>query len=545
MNIYLFFKIGGVYNLFPIMNRNAFILAVILMFGFPSCQKPVEKNKTLRVNISREPTCLDPRKVFDPSHQMLMSMLFEGLFKLELDLSVSPAQAKSFEISEDGHTYTFHLGEHVWSDQSAVTADDFVQTYLDILNPAFPAPHSNLLYDVLNAEEAKKGLVPLSEVGIRALDARTIQIQLKHTNPCFLQILASPYLVPVCRKQEESNPNWAITSGAAFVCNGPFTLSFWAPQTEIVLKRNRKYSGKYPAKINEIQITLIANEMSALNMYGSGCLDILGTPFSQIPLPFLKDLKAKKSIAINPVSATLFVGFNTQAAPFNNVHFRRAFALASNRREIIDHITLLDEEPALSLIPPILKKRPSPHWTQDDDVEGGQKELRLAMKDLSEKDLKDLTLYFFPLEINYLIAQTLQQQWQKNLGIEVKIQVIDFKTLLAKIADGSYKMAIFIWSADYADPISLLHRFRNSKDVANYARWENKDFSALLDASAVETNSEKRFAILEEAERLLVEEMPIAPIFHWNFSLLIQPQVKGVAMDPLGNIRFDQISIHR
>src|ERR1700722_7057269 len=102
-------------------------LTVILMFA--SCQKPPEKNKALRINISREPTCFDPRKVFDPSHQMLMSMLFEGLFKLEPDMSVVPAQAESFEISPDRLTYTFHLGNHLWSDKSPVTADDFVQTY--------------------------------------------------------------------------------------------------------------------------------------------------------------------------------------------------------------------------------------------------------------------------------------------------------------------------------------------------------------------------------------------------------------------------------
>lgn len=524
------------------MNRNVIVLAVVLMFGFPSCQKMPEKNKTLRVNISREPTCLDPRKVFDPSHQMLMSMLFEGLFKLELDLSVSPAQAKSYEISDDRRIYTVHLGDHVWSNQTAVTADDFVQTYLDILNPAFPAPHANLLYDLLNAEEAKKGGVSMSEVGVRAIDAKTIQFELKHPNPCFLQILASPYLVPVCRSQEQKNPEWAISSGSSFVSNGAFSLSFWSPKTEIILKRNRNYSGKYPAKINGIQISLIANEMSALHMYGSGDLDILGTPFSQIPLPYLKDLKDAKSMVINPVSATLFIGFNTQSAPFNNVHFRKAFAMGSNRREIIDHITLLDEEPALSVVPPILKKRPTPHWFEDADVEMAKKEFELAMRELSEKDLKGLTLYFWPLEINYLIAQTLQQQWQRNLGIEVKIEVIDFRTLLSKIADGSYKMAIFIWSADYGDPISLLQRFRYSKDVSNYSRWENQKFSELLDASALERDPEKRFAILQEAERLLVEEMPVAPLFHWNFSLLIQPKVKGFAMDPLGNIRFDEIS---
>ena len=103
-------------------------------------------------------------------------------------------------------------------------------------------------------------------------------------------------------------------------------------------------------------------------------------------------------------------------------------------------------------------------------------------------------------------------------------------------------MAIFAWSADYADPISLLHRFRFSKDAMNYSRWENERFSTLLDASALEANPAKRAAILQAAEKLLVEEMPIAPIFHWNFSLLIQPEIQGFAMDPLGNIRFDKLS---
>ena len=518
------------------------ICIVVLMFGFQSCQGTPEKNRSLRVNISREPTCFDPRKVFDPSHEMLMSMLFEGLLKLELDLTVSPAQAKQFEVSEDGLLYTFHLGKHVWSNQTPVVAGDFVQTYLDLLNPAFPAPHAHLLYDVLNAEEAKKGTLPLSDVGIREIDPRTLQIQLKRQNPSFLQILASPYLVPICREQEKENPDWALSSGPSFVCNGPFILSHWSPQTEIVLRRNRRYSGHYPAKIQEVQISLISNEMSALHMYGNGYLDILGTPFSQIPLPYLKDLKAKKALWIRPVSASLFIGFNTQAPPFNNVHFRRAIGHSINRRQIVDHITLLDEELGLSPIPSVLKKRPLPHRMKDANREKAQEELQKAREELSEADLKELTLYFWPMEVNYLVAQTLQQQWKEQLNLHIEIEVIDFKTLLAKIGDGSYKMAIFAWSADYGDPLSLLHRFRYSKDAMNYSRWENEKFSALLDASSLEKDGEKRGELLEQAETLLIEEMPLAPLFHWNFSLLVQPEVKGFAMDPLGHVRFDQIS---
>lgn len=512
------------------------------MLASCSPQKSAEKNKVLRVNISREPTCFDPRKVYDPSHQILISMLFEGLLKLNPDLSVSFAQACAYEITSDRLVYTFHLGEHSWSDKSLVKAEDFVETYLDLLDPKFPAPHANLLYDVLNAQEAKKGLVSRDQVGIKALDGQTIQITLKRPNPCFLQIVTSPYLVPVCRKKVRENPDWALESGSDYICNGAFSLSKWTPKAEIIFKKNRNYDGKYPAKIQEVHVSLVANEMSALHMYGNGYLDIIGTPFSQIPIPYLKDLKDRKSVVINPVSASLYISFNTTAAPFNNVHLRRALALSVNRKEIIEHVTLLDEEPALSPIPSILKQRKSAQWIRDADIEEAKSELQKALETISHKELRQLTLYFWPLEINYLVAQTLQQQWRQNLELEVEIEVIDFKSLLAKVADGSYKMAIFAWSADYADPISLLHRFRYAKDASNYSRWESEPFNELLDASAIEIDSDKRLDVLEAAEKLLVDEMPIAPLFHWNFSLLVQPEVKGFAMDPLGQIRFDQIS---
>ncbi len=514
------------------------LLVAILMIS--SCQKLPEKSKVLRVNISREPTCFDPRKVFDPSHQMLMSLLFEGLFKLELDLTVTCAQAQSYEISSDQLTYTFHLGAHVWSDKSPVTAHDYVQTFLDILSPQFPSPHSHLLYDILNAEEAKKGTAALSEAGIRALDPKTVEIRLKRPNPCFLQILASPYLVPICRRQEDKNPGWAMNPN--LISNGMFTLAAWVPKAEISLKRNRNYSGRFPAKINGIHISLIANEMSALHLYGNGFLDLLGAPLSQIPLPYLKDLKERESLVVNPVSASLFIGFNTQLAPFDNVHFRRALSLAIHRRDIIEHITLLDEEPGLCPIPSVLKLSPSSGSIPDGNEAEAKKELEIALQQIPKKSLKNLTLYFWSMEVNYLIAQTLQQQWRNVLDLEVKIEVIDFKSLLSKVKEGSYQMSIFAWSADYADPIALLHRFRYSHDALNYSRWENQRFSALLDSSAFETDPIKRAAILEAAEALLTEEMPIAPLFHWNFSLLIQPEVKGFAMDPLGHIHFDQLS---
>ncbi len=466
-------------------------------------------------------------------------MLFEGLFRIDVDLNAIPAQVQTYEISDDRLIYTFHLKDHSWSDGSKVSASDFTETFLELLDPEFPTPHSSLLYDVLNAEEAKKGLVPLSSVGIKALDDSTLQIQLKKPTPAFLQILAAPSLCPVHRCQDKENPNWAVLGTQQLISNGHYSLEKWVPHSEIILKKNASYSGNFPAKIPRVHISLIANEMSALHMYGNGYLDILGSPLSHIPLPYLKGLKSQ--LTIQPVSASLYIGFNTMAGPFQNVHFRKALSLAINRSEIIEHITQLKEEPALSPIPSILKGK-SLSLIQDCDLKQAQIELAKAYELLSDEDKsKRLTLYFWPIELNYLIAQALQQQWKETLGIDIEIQSIDFKSLLSKVADASYCMAIFAWSADYGDPASLLHRFCNKDDSMNYPRWSHPSFIKALEEASFERDFEKRSAILQKAEGLLIDEMPIAPLFHWNFSLLINPELKGFAMDPLGRIHFENL----
>lgn len=499
--------------------------------------------KNLRINISREPGTLDPRKVFDPSHNAIVSMLFEGLTKLDNGAGIRCAGADSIEISNDRLVYIFHLGDHKWSNGTAVTAFDYEKTFLDFLDPAFPTPRSHLLYDILNAQECKQGLVDLKLAGIKALDDRRLQLTLKHPNPCFLQILASSALVPICKAQEIKDPNWP--NNPLFICNGPFLLDSWNRGVEIVLKRNPNYTGRSKPKIDGIQITMIDNETSALHMYASGYIDIIGTPFSQIPLPYLKDLKEQNVLYIKPVAASLFCSFNTTLYPFNNANLRKAFSTAIHRKEIVEHITMLDDEPALSAIPTILKQGKSLKIIQDGNQNLAQEYLRLALSELKidVRELPEITLYYWPFELNNKISQTLQQQWAKTLGIHVNIEVIDFKRLLDKVQNGTYQMAIFAWSAEYADPLALLQQFRLPAGAKNYCRWESAKFNALLDESALEPDVDKRLAILEKAEMVMMDDMPIAPLFHWNFPLLVQPRVSGFALDALGLISLDNVSI--
>ncbi len=521
----------------------------IAMFG-SSCNLRTDgasrkKGKTLHINISREPPTLDPRKVFDPSHMAVSAMLFEGLTKLQSDLTVTLAQADSIEISPDQLIYTIHLGPHLWSNGERVTALDFEQTFLSILDPVFPSPHSHLLYDVRGAEEAKKGLQPLSQVSIRSIDEKTLQIGLARPNPSFLQILASSALMPTYR--ETKSANWGESIGPDFVCNGPFLPVSWNHHVELIVQKNPIYQGSILPKLDRIHISMIDNETTALHLYATGQLDIIGTPFSQIPLPYLKELKEQNSLSIRPVAASLFCGFNTTAYPFQNQNLRKAFSSAINRSALIEHITLLDEEPGYSAIPPVLKPNRWSEPSEDGNRELARRYLEAGLAELqiTPKDLESLTLHYWPFEINVRIAQALQHQWLQTLGIKIKIQVIDFKTLLTKVQANDYEFALFAWSADYGDPLSLLDRFRVASDGKNYTHWESSAFNRLLNASSYESDPDKRLEILEAAEAILMEEAPLAPLFHWNFSLLVQPYVKGFTMDPLGTVHFEQITISK
>ncbi len=354
--------------------------------------------------------------------------------------------------------------------------------------------------------------------------------------------MANSSLVPICRAQEQRDQNWATLP--LFACNGPFILDEWNRGVEVVMKRNPYYKGRAQPKIDAIRVTMVDNETSALHMYASGYIDVIGTPFSQIPLPYLKDLKEKNVLSIQPVAASLFCSFNTAVYPFNNTHLRKAFSTAINRQEIVEHVTLLEDEPALSAIPSILKPKKFAA-IEDGNKNKAQEYLQLALSELGieKSDLPEITLYYWPFELNNKIAQTLQHQWLENLGIEVHIEVIDFKRLLTKVQNETYQMAIFAWKADYADPLALLQQFRLPNDAKNYCRWSSTQFNDLLDASALEPDVDKRFDILQQAEAALMEQMPIAPLFHWNFPLLIQPRVSGFTLNSLGVVSLDNISI--
>ncbi len=524
-------------------------LGVFMLFS--SCKTKDQKvagHSCLRLNFKEEPSSLDPRRgrnMSGASH--LHSMLFEGLMKLDPKGELSCAQASSYEISPDQKTYTFHLGDNFWSDGTPVTAYDFEKTWKNILDPQFPALDSHALYCVTHATSAKRGEVPLDRVGIYSKDAKTLVVELEHPTPHFLQITASSALFPINQTQELHFPNWHADAGEHFVANGPFKLQEWKHNNKLVLEKNPRYRLADQVKLDEIRISIIDNESAALHLHEAGDLDVVGLPISPLPLDAYPDLISKNLLRVHKAPGTMACMFNTKQFPFNNVNMRKAFAYAINRQLLIDNITQLNETPALGLVPPYLKKTQTPAHLEDGNdqlarsfFEKGLKELGIQASDLNGKTTFS---YWAHDHACPMLPLALQQQWREVLGVEVELEAVEFKTLHEKGKNGTFSMGYFVFLSMYHDPIDLLDRFKNAQNARNYARWQNDTYADLVTRSSQALSQEEHFALLDQAEKILIDEMPFAPVFHWNYALLVQPYVKGLDVSPLGYFCFERVSI--
>lgn len=514
---------------------------------FTGCNQSnlVKNERSLRINLRVEPVSLDPRKGNDMVASQLHFMLFEGLLRLNSDMTLSPAQADSYEMSPDGKVYTFHLKDSKWSDGSPVTAYDFEKSWKSLLNPDFYSPDTYLLYAVKNAKAAKMGEVSLEEIGIHSRDAKTLVVELERPSPHFLQIVACSVLLPVNAKIAQEDPNWS-TSTEHFVSNGPFELKEWKLNKKLVLEKNPHYAQKNAIHLDQILIEIINDEKAVLALYQNGHFDVIGTPLSFFPAKLNRELKSRNLLTFFPAATTKFLAFNSTLSPFHNANIRRALGLAIDRQAIVNQITQLKEQAALNVIPPVLLSGKEPALLTDGDRARAKVHLEQGLEELgiSLKELSPISFMYCSSEINHLIAQELKKQWFEILDIQVTLENVEFKTLHERSRKGEFSIGLFAWLADYGDPMNILERFEYLTNHRNYSKWENETYNALLNDALTASSRAVYLEKIREAERFLVEEMPITCLYHDSYAFLIHDHVQGFAISPLGHIYFDRISIN-
>lgn len=526
-----------------------FFIGTVILIGLTSCQKPIRigmpsQQQCIRLNIKGEPATLDPRKGGDVISSHMHFLLFEGLVRLNEDGSISASQAESYTISADGLVYTFHLRNACWSNGTPVTAHDFEKSWKDILTPNFPSVNAHLLYPIKNAESVKQGKLPIHSVGIEAPDARTLIVTLEQPTPYFLDLVSFCVFFPVNSTIDGQNPHWANDAGSHFTSNGPFILRRWQHNDELIVERNPHYWNPSRVIPDQIHFSMIDNETTAFNMFESGALDMIGEPLCPLPVDAIPTLKKNNLLCTHPSAETTIITFNVTQPPFHNAKIRKAFGYAINRADIVHNITQCNEQIATNAIPPILKCNRTRDFFTDNDVMEARRLLEEGMRELkmTRADFQKITLHYSSSDLNHRIVQAIQQQWAETLGVSIQLANLDFKVLMYKLTKRDFAMAQIYWAAQYNDQMNILERFKYKENAKNYSHWENKDFIRLLDESFYQTG-EERLATLEKAEAIFLDEMPIAPIYHWDVAFMKQNALENVKLTSIGDIVFENLKI--
>ncbi len=517
-----------------------FIISIFLT----ACQSgQAPSSQTLRINIPYDPQTLDPRKAHDLPGITVLHMLFEGLTRMSPKGQTEMALAKSVDISEDGCTYTFHLRKSQWSNGDPVVAKDFVFSWLSLLDPAFPSDVSYQLSGIKNARAAKMGEISINEVGLQAPDAETLVVELAHPVPYFLEMVAMSVFFPLPHQAVVKNPDWAL-SPLAYIGNGPFCLSEWDHSDQMQLKKNPRYWEAGEVKLKGIDLCILPRD-TELQLFEENKLDWAGSPLSTLPTDALMEMREKNQLNISPLLGTAFFRVNTaeilkgKKNPLANPSFRKALAVAIDRGAIAEHLLQGGQPPAYSLVPPEMGLSTRGYFSDANP----QKAHALFVDAILELDLiidklEPITLSYSNNERNASIAQIAQRQWEVALGIPIVLEAIEQKIFFQRISKKEYQIAIGSWIADFNDPVNFLEVFQYRDASTNNTGWENPKYIDLLNRSAVCRGVEERRALLREAEQLLMEQMPLIPIFHYALNYLRRDGLEGVALSPTGQIDF-------
>lgn len=497
--------------------------------------------QVLRLNNFTEPLSLHPGLITDVWSSNVIFQTFEGLTRIDGNGVPQPAMAESIQASDDLLTYTFKIREGAkWSNGDPVTAQDFENAWKWTLDAKNGSEYAYQLFYVKNAEAAFNGKAKPEEIGVKAPDDRTLVVQLENPTPFFLELTAFYTYFPVNAKVAKEHPGWAKEAGPNYTSNGPFKLASWEHKNKLVLEKNDQYWDAKSVKLAKIEMNVINDANTELSMLENGDLDWAGAPTGNLPLDAMESLKEKGLLEITPKAGTYWYEFNTAQKPFNNKKIRQAFAYAISRKDLVENVTQGGELVATAVVPPTMFPENEQGLFADNDVAMAKQLLAEGMKEegyASVDKLPPITLSYNTEEAQAKIAQAVQDMWQKNLGVHVKLENQEWNVYYENVKNGKFQVARMGWTGDFNDPINFLEIFR-TKEGNNHTNWEKKEYADLLTASSREGDAQKRKEILRNAEKILVDEMPVIPFYFKSTVYAKNPNLKGVVISGLGNVQY-------
>jgi len=532
-------------NLFPFTSLGILVVAPFLISGcgqgIPDVDEGVA-NGILLFGNGAEPKTLDPQRATGVTENHIISALLEGLISYHPtdDNLPEPGVAESWEANDDASVWTFKLREDaLWTNGDPVTAEDFVYSYQRMLNPDFTGEYAQMLFVIRNAEGYNKGrLEDFSEVGLKALDERTLRVELIGPTPYFLNMLKHYSWFPVHPATIEANGGPFDMSGAwtlpeNFVGNGAFALQEWRPNQYIRATKSDTYWDRDRTRLNEIYFFPIEDDNTEKRMFDAGRLHITGTvPTNDIPM--LKESKPHL-IHIDDYMGIYFYRLNVTQAPTDNPLVRKALNYAIDRQAIVDKVSLGDQNPAHAFVPPGFKGYPAPEVLSF-DPERAREYLAEAGYPGGE-GFPELYLLFNTSEGHRKIAEAVVSMWNENLGINMQLENKEWKVYLDSQTHLDYDISRSGWIGDYMDPITFLEMFTTGNGN-NDTGWSSERYDDLISKAFRSTSEEEHFENLHEAESILLEELPVVPLYWYTRIYLMDPRLRAYEPKLLDNHPF-------
>lgn len=493
-----------------------------------------EEGKVLHLNNGIEPKSLDPSIGFDQVSWDPLNNLMEGLTRLGEDSTAQPGVAEKWDMSDDGLTYTFHLRQDAnWSNGDPVVAEDFVHAWKYMLDPETASPAAFLAYFIKGGEAFNTGEGTADDVAVKAVDEKTLEVELEAPTGFFLDLLTNPAFFPINHKVAEENPEWHAEA-ESFVANGPFMLESWEHDSEMVFVKNDQYWDADAVKLDKIHFAMVNDTNTQYQMFKSGELDTASIP------PELSDqLIDGDDVFIGDYGGLEFYRFNVTEEPFQNKKIRKAFAYAINRPDIAEFVVKNGVEPAFGFISPGFTNPSGGDFRDANgdlvtlDKEEAKKLLEEGMEEEGYEALPPIVLSYNTSDTNKAVAETMQDMFKENLGVEVTLENQEWNVFseAQKNLELQFSRSSFI--NDYNDPVNFLESFITDSYM-NRTGWSNAEYDELIAKGKSETDEEKRWEYLYEAEKMLAEEMIIIPIRYYNTVVLEADGVSGILRHPVG-----------
>ncbi|WP_221032880.1 peptide ABC transporter substrate-binding protein [Actomonas aquatica] len=521
-------------------------LLAVLLGGAAGCAKSATgaaKGNVLHMANGTEPSDLDPQTVTGRPESTIIRTLMEGLVIPDpKTLKPMPGQAESWEISDDGLVYTFHLRPDAkWSNGDPVTAEHFITSWKRILTPSLGSEYAYMLFPVVGAEAYNKGeLTDFAQTGFKALDERTIQITLDHPTSYLLEVMHHyswyPIHPPTVAKfdgMERKGSRW--TRPGNYVGNGPFVLTEWIPNQHIQIAPSPTYWGADQVKLDGVRFYPIDSEDAEERMFRTGQLDVTNS----VPLSKIDHYRDERSdvLRLDDFMAAAYFRVNVNKPQLQDPRVRRALGLAIDRDGLAYEVLRGVKLPGFSFCP----KMPgyTPPATFEDNVEAAKALLAEAGFPNGE-GMPPIEILYPTSDSGRIVCEALQAMLRENLNIDVRLYNQEWKVYLNSMNEQDYDLAWSAWIGDYVDPLTFFDMMVTDGGN-NRTGWSNPHYDELVEQALAVRDEAQRKAIFDEMEQILGSDVPVIPLYTYTRSFLIDPAVKGwnptlLDIHPLQNV---------